>query len=336
MCPEARRNNPKDLFALVHWSSSRVFDCIRCGAPFENANPSFDADAITRCKPAAEEVYFRVMSFTPTNERQLTDALGTQHEVAQSTARIVCLVPSITELIADLGLTKQLVGRTGFCIHPREALKKIPKVGGTKTIDVAKIRKIAPTHLIVNIDENPRGVVEELAKIVPHIIVTHPNAPEDNLALYRLMGGIFSKEEEAEALCDKFDAALQDLRAASAHWGRQQVIYLIWKSPWMTVARDTYISRTLAAAGWDTYQVRSDARYPTIDLTPEQLRSVGFILFSTEPYSFSERHLVALQETMPLGQRTRCALIDGAMTSWYGSRAIAGMKYLKELRASLL
>jgi ABC-type Fe3+-hydroxamate transport system substrate-binding protein len=276
------------------------------------------------------------MSITPINERQLVDAIGTQHEVAAATARIVSLVPSITELLFNLGLSKHVVGRTGFCIHPRDAVKKIAKVGGTKTIDVAKIRKLAPTHLIVNIDENPRGLVEDLAKFVPHVVVTHPIAPEDNVKLYRLLGGIFSREEEAERLADKFEASLQDLRTASANWGRQDVIYLIWKSPWMTVSRDTYISRMLATVGWDTFQVRNDARYPTIDLTPEVLRSVSFVLFSTEPYSFSERHLVDLLDTMPLGHKTRCALIDGSMTSWYGSRAIQGLTYLKEFRRGRL
>jgi ABC-type Fe3+-hydroxamate transport system substrate-binding protein len=286
--------------------------------------------------PLAKRYYFRAMSYTPTNERHLTDAFGTQHEVAASTARVVSLVPSITELLLDLGLGKQLVGRTGFCIHPRDAVKKIPKVGGTKTIDVAKIRKLSPTHLIVNVDENPRGVVQELAKFVPNVVITHPIVPEDNLKLYRLLGGIFSREEEAEALSAKFQAALADLRSASQTWPRQQVIYLIWKSPWMTVSRDTYISRTLAAAGWDTFEVRHDARYPTIELTPEQLSSVSFVLFSTEPYSFSERHLVELLDTMPLAHKTRCALIDGSMTSWYGSRAIRGLHYLREFRGALL
>ncbi|MFN0317424.1 MAG: helical backbone metal receptor [Burkholderiales bacterium] len=276
------------------------------------------------------------MSLTPTNERHLVDAFGTQHEVAASTARVVSLVPSITELLLDLGLGKQLVGRTGFCIHPRDAVKKIPKVGGTKSIDVAKIRKLAPSHLIVNVDENPRGVVEELAKFVPNVVITHPIVPEDNLKLYRLLGGIFSREEEAEALSEKFHGALADLRSASQAWPRQQVIYLIWKSPWMTVSRDTYISRMLATAGWDTFEVRHDSRYPTIELTQEQLSSVNFVLFSTEPYSFSERHLVELLDTMPLGHKTRCALIDGSMTSWYGSRAVKGLAYLRDFRCGLL
>lgn len=276
------------------------------------------------------------MSYTPTNTRHLIDAQGTLHEVAASTARIVSLVPSLTELVVDLGLGGNLVGRTGFCIHPRDGVKKVPKVGGTKSVDIAKIRKLAPSHLIVNIDENPRDVVAELSKIVPHVVVTHPQKPEDNLDLFRLLGGIFSREEEAERLCGQFSDALADLRRESNAWPRQQVIYLIWKSPWMTVAPDTYISRTLAAAGWDTCAVHGDARYPTIELTPEQLASVSLVLFSTEPYSFSERNLVELLDTMPAGHKTRCALIDGEMTSWYGSRAVQGMAYLKGLRRSLL
>ena len=105
--------------------------------------------------------------------------------------RIVSLVPSITELVCELGLADQLVGRTGFCIHPKERLKKIPKVGGTKSVDVDRIRELAPTHVIVNVDENRKETADALARFVPNLIVTHPLAPLDNLALYRQVGNAF-------------------------------------------------------------------------------------------------------------------------------------------------
>src|SRR5438477_1283761 len=114
------------------------------------------------------------MSLAPTNEYHLVDALGTVHEVAGATARIVSLVPSITELLFDLGLAAQVVGRTGFCVHPGDLVKRVAKVGGTKSIEIMRIKRLAPTHLIVNIDENPRATVEELSRFVPHVIVTHP------------------------------------------------------------------------------------------------------------------------------------------------------------------
>lgn len=265
----------------------------------------------------------------------LTDAVGRRHEVAPATARIVSLVPSITELLFDLDLAEQLVGRTGFCIAPREKVRKVPKVGGTKTIDLARIKRLAPTHVIVNIDENPRPLVEELACFVPHVIVTHPCAPADNLALYRLLGGIFNRAAQAQALCARWSDAWDEMQAAARSWPRTRVLYLIWKSPWMTVSADTYISRMLATVGWDTCTSASSARYPSIDLSQELLSQVSIVLLSSEPYSFSERHCVEIRDLLPQSSTTRVALIDGSMTSWYGSRAIAGLRYLREFRAGL-
>ena len=102
------------------------------------------------------------------------DDVGNLHPVAGPSCRIVCLVPSITELLLDLGLGANLVGRTGFCIHPASLVKRIPKVGGTKDVDLEKIRELRPTHAVVNVDENRRSVAQRLAEFVPHVIITHP------------------------------------------------------------------------------------------------------------------------------------------------------------------
>src|SRR3954468_20821549 len=121
--------------------------------------------------------------------------------------RIVCLVPSITELICDLGLAAQLVGRTGFCIHPWETVRSVPKVGGTKDVKLEKVRELAPTHVVVNVDENRREDAEALAQFVPEVVVTHPQEPRDNLDLYRRLGATFGREREAERLCEEFERA---------------------------------------------------------------------------------------------------------------------------------
>src|ERR1700752_2308241 len=126
------------------------------------------------------------------------DAVGTKH-MADPQARIVSLVPSITEMLCDFGLAPQMVGRTGFCIHPAEVVAAIAKVGGTKDVNIEKIRKLAPTHLVVNIDENEKPPVDLLAEFIPPIVVPHPIKPRDNLALARLMGDIFNAGAAAEA-----------------------------------------------------------------------------------------------------------------------------------------
>lgn len=248
--------------------------------------------------------------------------------------RIVSLVPSLTELLCDLDLAEALVGRTGFCIHPRALVRGIPKVGGTKDVNVARIRELAPTHVVVNVDENEKPVVDELARFVPHVIVTHPLAPGDNPALYRLLGGIFRRERQAQALCEEFACAYDEAVAACAALPRQNVLYLIWRRPWMTVSRDTYISRTLALVGWDTLPVEAHSRYPELELDAAMLADVDQVLLSSEPYRFRERDIDAVQKLRPPGARCNVRLIDGEITSWYGSRAIRGMRELGRLRES--
>jgi ABC-type Fe3+-hydroxamate transport system substrate-binding protein len=263
---------------------------------------------------------------THTDPPDLTDALGVRHRRAPE-ARIVSLVPSITELLCELGLAPQLAGRTGFCIHPAAVVATIPKVGGTKDVNIDKIRALAPTHLVVNIDENQKPTVEKLAEFVPNIVVTHPQLPRDNLALARLMGGIFGAEEAAGRWCDAFEQEYAALRALPRGPARK-VLYCIWQDPWMSVSADTYIANMLAELGWSVPALGTD-RYPRFEWSPALVASVDAVLLSTEPYRFTEAHADALERQ--LGKPV--LLVDGEMMSWYGSRALAGLRYLREVRA---
>ena len=246
--------------------------------------------------------------------------------------RIVCLVPSITELLCDLGLAEQVVGRTGFCIHPWEVVKGIPKVGGTKDVLMDRVRELEPTHVVVNVDENLKEDAETLAEFVPHVVVTHPQEPRDNIALYRQMGSEFGKEAEAEQLCERFKEAYA--RATAGARPERSVLYLIWRDPWMTVGPDTYIAQTLALFGWtQPVEVGSPegdqglrVRYPEVDLAAIRGK-VDRVLLSSEPFHFKEHHVAEVEELVPGAE---VSLIDGEMTSWYGSRAIAGLDYLAE------
>jgi ABC-type Fe3+-hydroxamate transport system substrate-binding protein len=272
---------------------------------------------------------------------ELIDAIGCAHPPARPDARIVSLVPSLTELLFALGLGSRVVGRTGFCVRPKPEVKKVAKVGGTKDFDLEKIRALAPTHLIVNVDENPRDRVESAEAFVPNVIVTHPMGPLDNPPLYRLLGGIFRAEPEAERLAREFQAAYREAVEATSGQPRERVLYLIWKDPWMTISRDTYIARTLESVGWDQIDVENLDRYPTLYLE-SVLGRVDRVLLSSEPYAFRPRDVEQVREAMNVtspvpGHSVRTvtvSLIDAEMTSWYGSRAIEGMRYLALLRTA--
>ena len=253
-----------------------------------------------------------------------------------TTPRIASLVPSLTELVVALGLRERLVARTGYCIHPVAALAGVPKVGGTKQVNLAKLRRLAPTHVLVNVDENRAETVAALREFVPHIIVTHPCDPADNLALVDQVAGAFADEPAVAGRAAALRAGIERELAAAVAAPGEPVLYLIWHAPWMTVARDTYISRMLARIGWMTLPAAAGgaagaARYPVVTGEEPWLGDARRVLLSSEPFAFDAGHAALAQALCP---RARVQRVDGELLSWYGPRAVAGLRYLRALAQS--
>jgi len=261
----------------------------------------------------------------------------TAHDAAA--VRIASLVPSLTELVFALGLGSRLVARTGFCIHPEAGVAAVAKVGGTKDVNLAKLRRLRPSHVLVNVDENRRETVAAIrawGADAPEIVVTHPLDPDDNLALVDQLASTFA------CAVPRLAARAADLRAElSAELaltradGRApcRVLYLIWHDPWMTVARDTYLSRMLARIAWQTLPAvqggnAGAARYPALRGDEPWLAAVGRVLLSSEPFAFQAEHVAQAQALCPAARVQR---VDGELLSWYGARAARGLRYLRAL-----
>ena len=216
------------------------------------------------------------------------------------TPRIASLVPSLTELVFALGLGERLVARTGFCVHPSDRVGAVAKVGGTKDVNLAKLRQLAPTHVLVNVDENRKETIDAIeawGDAAPKIVVTHPRDPVDNLALVDQLATVFAGAPDLDERAARLRDALADALAATRAEGRpkRRVLYLIWHDPWMTVARDTYLSRMLARIGWQTLPDRTGgyagaARYPVVTGDEPWLGAVERVLLSSEPFAFQDRH----------------------------------------------
>ena len=260
----------------------------------------------------------------------VTDATGAVLPVVTGTPRIVSLVPSLTELLINLGLGEHVVGRTGFCIHPAKAVRTIPKVGGTKDIKLDALLAAKPTHVVMNIDENLREDAVRLREQGITVVATHPQTPEDNVELFRMLGQLFRVGDKAAALERDLRMALADARSARAQWQTPlEVLYLIWREPWMTVSAPTYLGEMLALGGTQVIKQTNPARYPEVDADAWQ--RAERVLLSSEPFPFRERHRAELVDRFGV-EAARITFVDGELLSWYGSRAIEGIRYAATLR----
>ena len=256
--------------------------------------------------------------------------------------RIACLVPSITELLFDLDLGDYLVARTGFCIHPADRVGRIPKVGGTKTVNLKKLARLAPTHVIVNIDENTKACADQLRAFIPNVIITHPLTIFDNIYVYQLLGAIFDRNTEAQRLVANLSATLDSVRDHQTIRDIA-VLYLIWQDPWMTISSETYIADVLAQVGLKSVDLLhangagSNVRYPSFDWLELDWSAVDAVMLSTEPFKFVQADADQMQQRLATqtGRQIPVVLVDGEMTSWYGSRAIKSLPYLASVRKTI-
>lgn len=232
---------------------------------------------------------------------------------------VVSLVPSITELICDLVGVDVLVGRTKFCIHPN-SIKPIEIIGGTKTINIEKIKSLKPDLIIANKEENIKTQVEELMEDY-QVWVSDVSDYEDGIDLIRRLASLFNKVDKGDVLIKNIHATID----AFDNENKIHVAYMIWRDPYMTVGGDTYINSMISQLNLENV-FKSKLRYPKVDLWEIRNSKAEFILLSSEPYPFKEQHVKELESQL---NGKKVILVDGEFFSWYGSRIIKKQSYLQ-------
>lgn len=251
------------------------------------------------------------------------DQLGKEIAASNEKLRIVSLVPSQTELLFDLGLEEEVVGITKFCIHPEAWFRTKTRVGGTKNVNINKVRSLNPTLIIANKEENTKADLEALEYIAPvwtSDVRTIPQAFD----MIKKIGCITRKVEEAKSINAQIKSVFDRLVKPKK---RYKVVYIIWQNPIMVAASDTFIDSMLQILGYEN-ACGHLTRYPEfseqmlIDLNPDCL------FLSSEPFPFQEKHIEYFQHLLPQSQ---ILLVDGELFSWYGSRLIQTKKLEKLL-----
>lgn len=227
--------------------------------------------------------------------------------------RILSLCPSQTETLADLGLSSRLVGVTRYCIHPRDSLKDIARVGGTKKVDFDLIGRLEPDLIIAEKEENPREMVEELQKIAP-VYVTDVVDRSSAFRMILDLGRLTATEGQAARILREIEGKWSLLEPIQKPL---RVAYLIWRKPWMGVGAGTYIGSLLREVGFTNVLECTSSRYPEVSESELQAADPELVLLSSEPYPFAEKHIAEIQALLP---RARILLVDGEAWSWYGSR----------------
>lgn len=255
----------------------------------------------------------------------MQDHLGRQVDLPKVAQRIVSLCPSITETLFHLGVGERIVGRTRFCVRPPEVVHHARVVGGTKQVDVGRVRALCPDLVIAQKEENTREVVEALAQFVP-VFVGDVETWDDGLRLIDDLGTVTGSVPAALRLERAVREAFVNVPRADG----VRVAWLIWRNPWMAAGAGTYLDDLLQRAGFVNICARvGESRYP--QTTPEELRERGVqvVFLSSEPYPFKESHARELGAQLA-GAHVHVLCADGEL-SWYGAGMVRAASELTRL-----
>ena len=249
-----------------------------------------------------------------------TDQLGETIRLENRPKRIVSLVPSQTELLFHLGLDNEVVGITKFCIHPNEWFTRKTRIGGTKTIDIEKVRLLSPDLIIGNKEENTKEDIDKLREIAPvwmSDVLTFDNA----LEMLSQLGNLVGKSKQGKTICEQISNEFAALKPHGANW---KCAYFIWNDPLFVAGKNTFIDAILQKCGF--VNCCSTSRYP--EWNDAEMATPDIVFLSSEPFPFSNKHVLAFQQRFPFA---KIHIVDGEVFSWYGSRMLEAPSYLQKL-----
>jgi ABC-type Fe3+-hydroxamate transport system substrate-binding protein len=246
---------------------------------------------------------------------QRLDDLGFPVRAARPAARVVSLVPSLTEAIAATR-PEALAGATQWCTHPPSL--DVPRVRGTKNPDVAAIVALRPDIVLANQEENRRLDVDRLRRAGVEVWVTVIRSVQESFASMRRMftDGL---GWPAPGWLDEAASAW----AAPAPAARLRGVICVWRDPWMVVGSDTFTGDLAARLGLaNAYGGHAD-RYPRVELADILARDPQVVVLPDEPYAFTAADG---PEAFP-GRRV--ALVSGRDLTWYGPSLLAARASLQ-------
>ena len=237
--------------------------------------------------------------------------------------RIISLVPSQTELLFDLGLEKEVVGITKFCVHPKEWHASKVRIGGTKNINVKEIKRLKPDLIIANKEENTESEIKALMKDYP-VWVSDIQNLEDALKMIQLIGEITDKSSESKKIISTIEKNFKQLKKKTS----KRLAYFIWQKPMMSINKTRFIHDMISRCGFINVFADNVDAYPEISHKELALSDPEIIFLSSEPFPFNEKHKKSFKEICP---DAKIFLVDGEMFSWYGSRLTNIPFYLQKL-----
>ncbi|HUP36833.1 MAG TPA: cobalamin-binding protein [Candidatus Limnocylindria bacterium] len=262
----------------------------------------------------------------------VTDQTGRRVILPGPPARIISLVPSVTETVFTIGAQDRLVGVTDFCDYPAEARRK-PRVGSMISPSLEGIVALKPDLVVATTAGNRHETFDQLVRLKIPIYLVNPVSVSDVLDLIGRLGRLTDRPEPAGRLVVALRERIQAVVARVAGRPRPRVLYVLWPDPLIVPARGALVSELLGLAGGDSVTADGGPGYPRYSMEAALARNPEVILVARHDPTGSPlaRSTWERFTQVPAVSAGRLHTVDGDLMHRYGPRVVDGLEVLARL-----
>jgi iron complex transport system substrate-binding protein len=210
--------------------------------------------------------------------RTLKDELGRTVEVPDHPHRVICLIPSVVDVVYSLGAGADVVAISDFTKYPKEALQK-PSIGLPLNPSIEAIVALRPDLVLGSGDLNVLESADSLQRLGIPVFMADPHGIEGIYASIISIGKALNRDAEAAALVARLRARLATVKSSVADKPKLRVFMAIWYDPVMTIGRKAFIGEIIEAAGGRSVTDDIAQEWPEISLESIVSRQPDAILF---------------------------------------------------------
>lgn len=177
---------------------------------------------------------------------EVTDETGTRVHLDAPPARIVSLLPSLTETVCALGACARLVGVDRFSNWPPE-VRQLPQLGGGVDPNIEAVVRTRPELVLVS---HSGRVAERLRALGLKVMVLEPKNHADVRRVLGTVGQLLGLPDSAPAaVWQRIEQGLDEAAAMLPARARQARVYIeVSRGPYAASA-GSFIGETLARLG---------------------------------------------------------------------------------------
>lgn len=191
---------------------------------------------------------------------------GASEAAATTPARIVSLVPAITETLFALEIGPRVVGVSAYCDHPPET-RTLPKVGSFTEPVAETIVALRPDLVLTSPSPGNETTVRAIERTGVRVAVVQSEgglreARSAILEVARAVGAAAA----GEALVARIDARLATIREAAAALPRPTAAIVVGREPLVLAGPGSYLGELLALAGGANVADALGGRWPRVGM----------------------------------------------------------------------